>query len=99
MSNNAINSNKTLTIVADLYQYLDNLFEQDTDSDTLFSGGYLRGLFSLVATDFGDENQKLSSELLESVTIKLSESKAELSPQDYVIVTNFWLLVQGKVTA
>ena len=98
MSNNLALPNKPLTIVADLYQYLDGLFEQDADSDALFAGGYLRGIFSLVATDFGDENQVISSVLVESVSTKLHQSKSELTPQDYVIVSNFWVMIQEHIS-
>ncbi|TYK66462.1 YfcL family protein [Colwellia echini] len=101
-NNSAIEANANeqtaqLKTAADLYHYLDDLFEQDADSDTLFAGGYLRGLSSLVATDFGDENQALTAKLVESITAKISQSKSELTPQDYAIVTNFWLLVQTKI--
>lgn len=88
---------KQLITVADFYQYLDALFELDSDSDTLFAGGYLRGFFSLVATDFGDENQVISPALVDAVTKKASQAKSELSPQDYAIVTNFWLATQKRI--
>lgn len=90
-------SNNILTTPADIYHYLDGLFDQDSDSDTLFAGGYLRGLFSLVATNFGDESQLLSTELCTEVTQKISLSKSELAPQDFAIVTNFWLQLQTKI--
>jgi hypothetical protein len=90
-------STKKLASVADLYQYLDALFELDADSDTLFAGSYLRGFISLVATDYGDESQIISSLLLEGVTAKVGQAKVELSPQDYAIVTNFWLVLQQRV--
>lgn len=89
---------KQLITVADFYHYLDTLFELDSDSDTLFAGGYLRGFFSLVATDFGDENQVISAALVAAVTDKAKQAKSELSPQDYAIVTNFWLATQQKIT-
>jgi len=101
MSNNSIDSNNSseqLTTVDELYQYLDNLFEQDSDSDTLFAGSYLRGFISLVATEYGDESQAISVALIEGVSQKLSQAKAELSPQDHAIVTNFWLATQKRVT-
>lgn len=88
---------KPLITVADFYHYLDALFELDSDSDTLFAGGYLRGFFSLVATDFGDENQIISAELVKAVTEKAKQAKSELSPQDYAIVTNFWLVTQQRI--
>lgn len=100
MPNNLTSSNnqsKQLTTVVELYQYLDNLFEQDSDSDTLFAGGYLRGFISLVATEYGDESQAISAELIEGVSDKLTQAKAELNPQDHAIVTNFWLMTQKKV--
>lgn len=103
MTNNVQNSNdiseKTLTTAAELYQFLDDLFDQDSDSDTLFAGGYLRGIISLVATDFGDENQSLSAPLIEEVTAKINHAKSELSPQDFAIVNNFWLSIQNKIVA
>jgi hypothetical protein len=79
----------------DLYQYLDNLFEQDVDSDTLFAGGYLRGLVSLAATESGDEQQIMSVALVDNVSQRLANAKSELSPQDNAIVQNFWSGVQG----
>ncbi|TMM42479.1 YfcL family protein [Colwellia ponticola] len=88
---------KPLITVADFYHYLDALFELDSDSDTLFAGGYLRGFFSLVATDFGDESQVISAALVEAVTEKAKQAKLELSPQDYAIVTNFWLATQQRI--
>ena len=96
-SNNSNNSNEQLTTIADFYQYLDGLFDlDDADSDTLFSGGYLRGLFSLVATEFGDESQAITSALVAGVNDKLTQAKTELSPQDHAIVTNFWLKAQQR---
>ena len=97
-SDHSTNASKQLTSVADFYQYLDDLFEQDIDSDTLFASGYLRGFISLVATKFGDESQAVSIALIDGITEKLTQAKAELSPQDYAIVTNFWLATQNKIT-
>lgn len=84
----------TITTLEQLYQYLDSLFEQDVDSDTLFASGYLRGFIALAATDFGDEKQVLSTQLVETVSNKIILAKTELSPQDSVIVGNFWLGLQ-----
>lgn len=97
MSNISTSSTTTLSTAADLYQFLDSLFDLDADSDTLFAGGYIRGLSSLVATDFGDESQSLSPELLTAISIKIEQAKSELSPQDYAIVNNFWLEIKAKV--
>ncbi len=86
-----------ITTVAELYQYLDNLFDQDVDSNTLFASGYLRGFISLSATEFGDEQQTICPALLVAISEQLSQAKAELSPQDNVIVQNFWLALQELV--
>jgi len=86
-----------ITTVAELYQYLDNLFDQDVDSNTLFASGYLRGFISLSATEFGDEQQAIGPALLVAISEQLSQAKAELSPQDHVIVQNFWLALQKLV--
>jgi hypothetical protein len=89
------NHSDKLYTVADLYLHLDNLFDQDIDADTLFASGYLRGFISLVATGFGDEKQEFTTILIEAITSKLKEAKTELSPQDSVIVNNFWLKLQS----
>ncbi len=88
---------KKLTTLSDFYQYLDNLFEQNVDSDILFASGYLRGFISLSAANFGDEQQLLSLPLIEMISEKLTQAKAELSPQDQVIVQNFWLSLQQEI--
>ncbi len=90
-------STKQLVTVADFYQYLDALFELDSDNDTLFAGSYLRGFISLVATEYGDESQVISAALLAGITQKVNQAKIELSPQDFAIVTNFWLETQQRV--
>ncbi|MCW8833554.1 MAG: YfcL family protein [Colwellia sp.] len=87
-------SNAPIITAADLYHYLDDLFEQDVDGDTLFASSYLRGFISLAATDFGDEQQTLCAALLTAISEQLSQAKTELSPQDNVIVQNFWLALQ-----
>jgi len=87
---------KPVNTVADIYQYLDDLFDRDVDADTLFAGGYLRGFISLSATDFGDEHQTISDALLNEISAKLQQAKSELSPQDHVIVNNFWLTMQNE---
>jgi hypothetical protein len=92
-------ANKKFVRVVDFYDYLDALFDLESDSDTLFAGGYLRGFISLVATEFGDESQLISQALLVGVSAKVSQARTELSPQDHAIVTNFWLQTQGRVDA
>ena len=91
------NQKNSLTSLSQLYQYLDGLFDQNVDGDTLFASGYLRGLIALAATDFGDEQQSLCNELVQLITHKLTGAKAELSPQDSVIVSNFWLHLQALI--
>lgn len=88
----------SIRTVGELYQYLDSLFEQNLDGDTLFASGYLRGFISLSATDFGDEQQLISSQLLEKISQSLLAAKQELSPQDHTIVQNFWLALQALLS-
>jgi len=88
-----------LRSVNELYLYLDSLFEQDVDSDTLFASGYLRGFISLSATDFGDEQQLINTALIKIISEKLSQAKTELSPQDNAIVQNFWLDLQQAMVS
>jgi len=85
---------KNLHTVADVYQHLDGLFDQDIDSDTLFASGYLRGLFSSAVSQFEDEKQEISTAIIQAVSDKLTKAKTELSPQDNAIVQNFWLALQ-----
>ncbi len=90
---------KKLNTLNDVYQYLDSLFEQDVDSDTLFASGYLRGFISLSATSFGDEQQLISAPLIKMISEKLTQAKTELNPQDNVIVQNFWIALQEVITS
>ncbi|REL32293.1 hypothetical protein DXX94_17105 [Thalassotalea euphylliae] len=80
----------TFANLSELYLHFDQLAEHDADADTLFASSYIRGFVSLVASETGDESQPLSSQLAASVTAQLSKAKAELSPQDQVIVSNYW---------
>ena len=82
---------KNLRTISDLYHYLDSLFDQDVDSDTLFASGYLRGFISLAATENGDEQQEITMSFVDTISTKLTAAKTELTPQDNVIVQNFWL--------
>jgi len=88
---------KDLQTIANVYQYLDSLFDQDVDSDTLFASGYLRGLFSSAVSDFSDEKQEISTAIVQAVTDKLASAKTELSPQDNAIVQNFWVVLQQEI--
>lgn len=83
--------------LASLYQYLDSLFDKNVDDDTLFASSYIRGFLSLSAADFGDDQQNISAELLDTVSKHISKAKSELSPQDAAIVSNFWLTMQQEV--
>ena len=88
-------TNAQIFTVAGLYLYLDNLFDQDVDADILFASGYLRGFISLAATRYGNDDQAITKELIEATTLRLNQAKTELSPQDHVIVINFWLQLQS----
>lgn len=88
-----MNNIKTLT---NLYQYFDQLVENDVDADTLFASSYIRGFIAVEAVNFGDDNQILSSKLYHSITDKMHQAKTELTPQDGAIVGNFWLSLQAN---
>lgn len=83
--------------LVELYQHFDELVDQEADSDTLFASSYIRGFIALVSSQFGDENQLLNSELFRCVTEELSKAKTELTPQDSVIVNNYWLSLQTNL--
>jgi len=77
---------KTLT---DLYHYFDCLLSQD-DADILFASSYIRGFIAVEAVTFGDDGQVLSAELYQQVSDKMNAAKTELTPQDRLIVVDFW---------
>lgn len=79
-----------INTLADLYQYFDQLVEQDAESDILFASSYLRGFIALSASDFGDESQSLSKILAESISEKLYQARAELTPDDRALVNKYW---------
>lgn len=83
------------TNLTELYQYFDDLAASDADSDTLFASSYIRGFLALVASNYGDESQKISQALIESVTAELNKARAELTPQDNAVVTNYWVTLQN----
>jgi hypothetical protein len=82
--------NKQLTTVADIYQYFDQLVMDDADADTLFASSYLRGFIALSASEYGDEDQLLSTLLADSITEQLIQNRTELSPQDRALVKSYW---------
>lgn len=84
--------------LVELYQCFDELVEQEADSDTLFASSYIRGFIALVSSQFGDEEQLLNVELFERVSEELSKAKTELTPQDGVIVNNYWLNLQKDLS-
>ncbi len=79
-----------ITTLADLYQYFDNLAEQDADADLLFVSSYLRGFIALSASEFGDESQLLTLNLAESISTKLHDARTELTPNDRSLVNEYW---------
>ena len=76
--------------LAKLYQYFDDLADQQASSDTLFASSYIRGFLGLAAGQFGDEQQILSLALAATVSEKLHDARAELTPKDRVIVNQYW---------
>lgn len=83
--------------VGDLYHYLDTLFDEDVDSDTLFASGYLRGFISLAAVKTGDDQQLITTVLIDNISNKLADARSELNPQDNAIVQNFWITLQSHM--
>ncbi|MFD2166249.1 YfcL family protein [Thalassotalea euphylliae] len=82
-----------------LYEYFDNLVMEDADADTLFASSYLRGFIALAASETGTEQQALSSSLAEKVSEQVRDAKSELSPQDQLIVHNYWQSLLPAFTA
>ena len=80
--------------IAALYQYLDNLFDQDNTDDQLFASSYLRGFISISVSEFGDESQVPSKALASSIEKKLQAARTELSPQDRKIVQDYRLALK-----
>ncbi|RHW75576.1 YfcL family protein [Colwellia sp. RSH04] len=93
-----MNTTLDITTVENLYNYLDGLFEQNIDDDSLFASGYIRGFISLAASDYGDEQQVISEALVNAIGLGLQQAKKELTPQDSVIVQNFWQQLQSKLS-
>ncbi len=83
-------NNMKFNNLTDLYQYFDELVNQDSDADDLFASSYIRGFIALIASEFGDESQALTVELAERIAQQLELAKTELSPQDRVIVNQYW---------
>lgn len=88
--------NQTL---AGLYQFFDQLAEQDADSDVLFASSYIRGFIGLSAGELGNEEQVLSQQLAAYVSTALQQSRAELSPQDREIVNQYWQQILPRFSA
>jgi len=86
-----IEEKKSFENIAELYLYLDSLFDQDNSDDQLFASSYLRGFISISVIEFGDESQALSQALATSIDEKLQAARTELSPQDRKIVQDYWL--------
>ncbi|MCH2056333.1 MAG: YfcL family protein [Thalassotalea sp.] len=80
--------------LTELYAYFDELAFQDADADTLFASSYIRGFIALAAANLGDESQALSTALSSDVSEQLVSAKSELSPQDQILVQNYWQSLQ-----
>ncbi|TKB45083.1 YfcL family protein [Thalassotalea mangrovi] len=76
-----------------LCDYFDGLIEHD-DADLLFASSYVRGFILIAANDASDEEQPLTAELADRVSAELHAARSELTPQDKVIVDNFWQQIQ-----
>ncbi len=88
-----------ISTLAELYAYFDDLVTQDCSNDDLFASSYIRGFIALAATEFGDEGQPLSIVLADSVNEKLNAARSELTPEDKVIVNNYWLSIHSWFAA
>ncbi|NMP31247.1 YfcL family protein [Thalassotalea sp. M1531] len=73
-----------------LYHYFDQLADHEEDDDLLFASSYIRGFIALSASELGNESQPLSAQLAGNVSEQLASSKHELTPQDQVLVNNYW---------
>lgn len=82
-----------------LYQSLDDLAANDASSDELFASSYLRGFISLASSKYGDESQALTVVLAEDISEKVQAARTELSPDDRVIVKNYWADLSKAFTA
>ena len=82
-----------------LYKSFDELAEQDADSDILFATSYIRGFISLAACEYGGEDQVLTQKLADDISEKLQAARTELSPQDKVIVNQYWESLKTSFSA
>lgn len=83
--------------LADLYEHFDQLaMAEDTDPDLLFASSYIRGFLALAASEFGDEQQVLSPALADKVSKSINEARTELTPQDRVLVQDYWLALKAN---
>jgi len=80
--------------LTELYHYFDQLVDQEASADDLFASSYIRGFIALAGSEFGDESQALSTELSESIEEKIVAAKSELTPQDQLIVKQYWLTLK-----
>jgi hypothetical protein len=83
--------------IVSLYQYFDDLVMQEADDDTLFASSYIRAFIGLLVTE-ALEKQALTCELAEKIAEALLNAKSELTPQDRVIVNNYWLTLAPYFT-
>lgn len=80
----------TIKTLTDLYHYFDEMVDKGASSDDLFASSYIRGFISLAASNYGDESQSISSELVNDVSKNIQASRAELSPDDRNVVNDYW---------
>ncbi|OBU27831.1 YfcL family protein [Photobacterium kishitanii] len=80
-----------------LLQLIDDNIDSATD-DELFAGGYLRGHISLAAADCEQQGITDIVQMQQKVKQSLLDAKSELSPSDFLIVSQLLqqLLVLNK---
>lgn len=80
----------SIQTLSQLYQHFDDLCLKENNDDELFASSYIRGFIALSASQFGDETQVLSTEFANDITVRLTDARSELTPQDQQIISNYW---------
>jgi hypothetical protein len=80
----------SIQTLSQLYQHFDDLCLKENNDDELFASSYIRGFIALSASHFGDETQVLSTEFANDITVRLTDARSELTPQDQQIISNYW---------
>lgn len=80
----------SIQTLSQLYQHFDELCLKENNDDELFASSYIRGFIALAASQFGDETQLLSTDFGNDISVKLTDARSELTPQDQQIISNYW---------